>query len=200
MPEDPARGGKDMAMKINGIDGKFIVPNVNNPNYRFTQFEATMRANVNGIEKTVNVRNVVENAWNGVVKRSQQTACNECFKTLPQKKTLAEILAGADLVIHCLEPKEGKNYDSLPYANTAGRDIGLDPTPLFGTDPELITCTLIHELAHVGGASTNPRDPQEQAHAAEKTLLSCSCKQHYNKSVLGSFRIIKPGQLGPRYA
>jgi hypothetical protein len=189
-----------MAMMINGISGTFLVPNVNKTNYRFTKFEITMRANVNGIEKTVNVRSVLDNVWNGVVKRSKQTACNECFKTLSRKKTLAEILAEGDLVLHCLEPKEGKGYDSLPYADTAGRDIGLDPTPLFGTDPEAITCTLIHELAHVGGASTNPRDPQEQAHAAERTLLSCSCKQHYNKGVLGNFKIMKPGQLGPRYA
>ncbi len=85
----------------------------------------------------------------------------------------------------------------MPDADTAGRDIGIDPTLLFDADQTALVCTLIHELAHVGGASTDPGAPADQAHAAEKALMSCSCKQQYRKEVLGSIR--SGSGFGQRY-
>lgn len=187
-----------MAMKINGIAGTFLVPNVNKIAYKYTKFDATMKANVNGVVKTVNVKSVLETAWTAVTQRSKLKACNECFKLLFRKKTLAEILGEGDLTLHCLEPKAGHETTPLPDANTAGRDIGIDPGLLFDPDPLTLICTLIHELAHVGGASTNEAAPPDEAHAAEKTLLSCSCANKYDPKVLGSIKILKTG--GPAYA
>ncbi len=80
-------------------------------------------------------------------------------------------------------PKPGYTLDDLPDANTAGRDIGIDPTFLLEPDNVKLGCALVHELAHVAGATTNPGDPN--AGAAEAALKSCLCKDQYNPKALG---------------
>jgi hypothetical protein len=116
-----------MAMQINGIGGTFPVPNINKRTYRYVKFDATLKATVGAILKTVTVRTALESAWTGVVQRSNTKPCNECFRQLFRKKTLAEILTEGDLVLHLLEPKQGYTDVDLPEGNAAGRDIGLHP-------------------------------------------------------------------------
>jgi hypothetical protein len=185
-----------MAMKINGIDGVLPVPRVLKRTYRYVKFDMMLKATVNTVPKTVTVPTALETAWKGVVERSKTSSCNECFRRLSRKKTLAEILAEGDLVLHLLEPKEGFTDSDLPDANAAGRDIGLHPWLFFDSDPQALTCTLIHELAHVGGASTNEDEAFDVAHAAEKTLPSCGCKEQYRPGVLGSIKFMKPVAAG----
>jgi hypothetical protein len=190
-----------MAMRINGITGVFNVPNINKRAYRYARFDATLKAMVANVARTVAVQSVLETAWQNVVQRSKNASCNECFRQLFRKKTLAEILAEGDLVLHVLEPKEGFTDDDVPDGNAAGRDIGLHAALFFDSDPLALTCTLIHELAHVGGASTDADAAPDVAHAAEKTLLSCGCKAQYRKGVLGSIKLMRsPGTGGRRYA
>ncbi|HEY0283744.1 MAG TPA: hypothetical protein VGC23_00020, partial [Vicinamibacterales bacterium] len=156
---------------------------------------------VGTIPKTVTVRSALESAWTGVVKRSKTRSCNECFTKLFHKKTLAKILDEGDLVLHLLEPKQGYSDADLPDANAAGRDIGLHPALFFDSDPLALTCTLIHELAHVGGASTDAGAPRDISHAAENTLPSCGCEAQYRSEVLGSIKLMRSvGIGGSRYA
>jgi hypothetical protein len=116
--------------------------------------------------------------------------CNEYFKTLGKGKTLSDLVKGPDYVIHCLKPKDGKTYADLPYANTSGQDIGLDPGLFFETDPLILACTLVHELAHSAGASTNASADFAVAHAAEAALPKCNCQKQYNKDALGRIQNI----------
>lgn len=184
-----------MAMKINGIDGTFPVPRLLK-NYVYTKFSTSLTATMTtGVTKTVDVKTALNAAWNGVVQRSGQAMCNEYFEKLFQKKTLAAILNDGDLVIHCLEPKQGYSYSDLPDANNAGRDIGLDPQLFFDSDKSGLVCTLIHELAHVAGASADAGADRSVAHAAELALMSCSCKKQYRKEVVGSIH----GQFPPSF-
>lgn len=190
-----------MAMKINGIDGTLPVPNINKLAYHYVKFAPTLKATVDGVEKTVNVQNALRGAWGGVVQRSRTVSCNECFRQLFRKKTLAELLDEAPIVLHLLEPKQGYTDADMPEANAAGRDIGLHPWLFFASDALALTCTLIHELAHVGGASTNAREEYEIAHAAEKTLLKCGCKAQYRSEVMGSIKLMRQsGPAGSQYA
>jgi hypothetical protein len=190
-----------MAMKINGIPGALVVPNINKRKYRYAKFDATLKATVNTVLRTVNVQSALESAWAAVVQRSKTKSCNECFKKLVRKKSLAEILAEGDVVLHLLEPKEGSTDADLPDANAAGRDIGLHPWLFFDSDALALPCTLIHELAHVGGASTDPGAAPDVAHAAERTLLSCGCNSKYRAGVLGSIQFIRSvGTGGSRLA
>lgn len=190
-----------MAMKINGIGDSYTVPRVIT-DYLFKRFDPTMSAIMNGkIKKTVDIKAVLENAWNGVVAKSKQKPCNDYFKTLFRAKSLAEILDEGDIIFHCLEPKSGYSDSVLPEANTAGRDIGINPVLFFDSGPNVLVCALIHELAHVGGASTDRGAVLDKAHAAEKALMSCSCTRQYRKDVLGSIRILKSASgFGRRYA
>lgn len=177
-----------MAMKINGVDGTFPIPRLIK-NYVYTKFDKSMTATlVSGVQRTIDIKGSIETAWKGVVQRSGQKICNDYFATLFRQKTLTEILDEGDIIIHRLEPKPGFDYSALPDANTAGRNIGLDPSLFFDPDPAVLVCTLIHELAHVGGASTDSGAEFAKAHAAEKALLSCSCKAQYRKDVVGSIR------------
>ena len=185
-----------MALKINGITGTYLVPNVLRP-YRFVPFESTLKLRITtdggSEEKSFDVQSILTQTWRSVEQKSKFKACNEYFKTLFRKKTLKEILAEGDITLHCLEPKAGHTYAELPYANTAGRDIGLDPALFVEKDPAALACTLIHELAHVGGATTNP-DAQD-AHAAEMALNSCVCTRQYDKDIMGRIELL----TGTRY-
>lgn len=189
-----------MAMKINGITGTYSIPRLIK-NYVYTKWETEIKAQVaGGVIQKVDVQAKLEKAWKGVVDKARSKPCNECFKKLPKGKSLLEILGEGDIILHCLDPKKGFTFEDLPEANTAGRDIGIDPTCLFDPDPNTLVCILVHEVAHVGGASTDAGAAVELAHAAEKTLLSCSCTKYYRKNVLGRLLIFKEEEAGSRLA
>ncbi len=184
-----------MALIID-IKGKYhgLLPNVLSTIFRFRGFEkevltATFR---DGTSKDVDVSRQLNEAWGFITQRANiaHGKCNAYFKTLPRRKTLKEVLDEDDIVVHCLEPKSGHTYDDLPYANTAGRDIGIDPTILFETS-HVLACTLIHELAHVAGATTDKSD--SNAGDAEESLNHCLCKSQFHLGTLGTIETVTSG-------
>jgi len=183
-----------MALKINGITGTYLVPNVLRP-YKFIPFEKVLNLRITtdggSEEKSFDVQNILDQAWKQVERKADFKPCNAYFKSLFRKKTLKEILAEGDITLHCLVPKEGHTYAELPYANTAGRDIGLDPGLFVDKDSAALACTLVHELAHVAGATTNP-DAQD-AHAAEMALNSCTCVKQYDRDIMGRIELVGGG-------
>lgn len=191
-----------MALRINGIGGKYIIPNVLSNIYRYTAFDGPVlkyRATTKDgkvEEKSINVKKIIDSAWIFITKHAAtHKPCNEYFKTLPRKKTLREILTEGDITLHSLEPKGQHTIEHLPDANTAGRDIGISPYLLI-VDPDGLAATLIHELAHVGGASTNPDPGNPTSIAAEKALQFCLCKKRFRPEALGSIQIIEPRGAG----
>lgn len=143
----------------------------------------------------------INQAWKFITsKAATNKACNNYFKSLPSKKTLREILEDNKITVNLLVPKENSraavfnnappNFDKVVAANTTleGPNIGLHPDlMIFPSDApadaphlkdyanvsELIR-TLVHELAHVGGATTNQNDP-EHGLDAENSLPACGC-------------------------
>jgi hypothetical protein len=183
-----------MALKINGVTGTYTVMRLNKP-YRNTAFEPTLKLRVTtdggSQEKSFDVKMILEQAWKQVERKADLKPCNEYFKTLFQKKTLKQILVEADITLHCLEPKDGHTYAEVPDANTAGRDIGINPSLFLDKDASALACVLVHELAHVGGATTNAIAPD--AHAAELALNSCMCTKYYDKDIVGRIERIGSG-------
>ena len=153
------------------------------------------RANVKA-SKTIDIQPKLASVWTAVEQKARMGTCNDYFKTLNSGKSLAEILSDGDITIHLLEPKAGSTYADLPYANTAGRDIGIDPNLLFDAQQSNLVCTLIHELAHVGGATTNVGAAFAQAHAAEAALPKCGCSAQYQRTTIGSIRSLGGGRFG----
>jgi hypothetical protein len=171
---------------INGLQinyGGCSVPTIISKVYRYKAFDRTLVITVGGKEQNIVVSDKIKPAWAMVWKRAEHAPCNEYFKTLVGGKTLKEVLQGGVITLHYLTPRENQTFDKLPEANTAGRDIGINPAYLLDTDPAPLACTLIHELAHVAGATTNTRG--EHAGDAENALLSCMCKSHHNPANLG---------------
>ena len=187
-----------MAARINGITGTYTVPNVNRIKYKFSAFdgptiEYTEQApNGQPIRKSVNTKRLIEDAWRFAAERAAgQKACNDYFRTLPRKKTLREVLDEGAITFHCLVPKANYTFDDLPEACTAGRDIGFNPMVLIQNQAGLAG-TLIHELAHVAGASTNPDASDARSIAAETALLHCGCRQQFRKEAIGSIGFPSP--------
>lgn len=117
-----------------------------------------------------------------------QKSCNDYFKTLPKKKTLKEILQQT-ITIHLLAPKDGSTYADVPAGAAAGLDIGVHPE-LFLLGPSRLACTLVHELAHVAGATTDIG--AKNALAAENALKQCKCAKEYDDQNLGRIQTAKP--------
>jgi hypothetical protein len=186
-----------MALRINGIDGNYRVPTLRGKNYVYTAFQDKMTATmVDGTTKTVDIKPTLTSVWTAVEQKAKMGTCNDYFKTLNQGKTLSTILSEGDIKLHLLEPKPGSTYADLPYANAAGRDIAIDPNLLFDPQQANLVCTLIHELAHVAGASTDAFAPFAQAHAAEAALPKCGCAKQYQKTTVGSIRNFGTGGFG----
>jgi hypothetical protein len=181
-----------MALRINFKTKKnsstYPPPPVNKIKYEFGPFEPdpfTLSAETTDgktVTRQADVQGDLEEAWRFVTgTAAKYPSCNKYFKSLSRHKSLQEVLDEGDITIHRLVPKnkdrfgKGAMYTQadLPAADTAGRHIGLNETSFL--DPEGLRCTLIHELAHVAGASTNaaPEDPRSLE--AELALKYCKC-------------------------
>jgi hypothetical protein len=203
-----------MVFKISGFDSKKLPPSAYGKNYAFKLFGQTTRITqqrwvkikgekwcVSEAHNEHDVRQAIQKVWLGVVNRSKICGCNDYFKSLPMKKTLAEILVDGDFMVYRLALNDG-HFDttSLPHACIIGRDIGIDVNMLFEDDPQEVICTMIHELAHVGGALTDKIsyvDP-ELPLAAEKALPKCNCNKHYQEGTLGMINVRSGGKLASR--
>ena len=188
-----------MALKINGVDGTYPLPTLLNRKYVYKKFEAQMEATlVDGKSIIIDRKPKLTAIWAEVERKSKLKPCNDYFRKLSRinSVSLADILAGGDIRMHMLELKPGASYSDMPYANTAGRDIGIDPNFLVDPQPVNLICTLIHELAHIAGATTNTSAPFEQAHAAEAALPLCGCARQYQKDIIGRVQSIDSRRFG----
>ena len=178
-----------MPLQFAGIDTDMLPPSLLGKPYRYRKFEAPApgksgHAGPSAID-------VAKAAWDQVVHRASLPACNAYFKSLPRHTTLKEVIDERPITLWLLVPIEGYTYDSpeVPLANTAGRDMALIPRllePAKGAGKQLeLVCTLIHELAHVAGASTNNRIEDPHARDAEDALKKCSYMNQYNEGALG---------------
>ncbi len=181
---------------------QYTTPNVNKRKYRYADFGAGKvrfapkdgdggTPGIGSQPREIDVAAMVQAAWRRIIAQAARKECNNYFLTLARKKSLGDVLAEGDIVIHCLVPKEGFDWDDLPAANTAGRDIGINPA-LLGDDIDGLACTLIHELAHVAGATTNSASEDEQSRDAEQALNFCGCKKHYDRENRGSIEPLQP--------
>lgn len=174
---------------INGIEGvSRSIPHVNKRKYKYSAFDGpVLTYRDQNAEKSVDVKRTLEGAWRFITNRAAvHRPCNDYFKTLPRGKTLQEVLLEGDIYLHCLVPKSGYNFGDLPGANAAGRDIGINPLAII--DSTQLASTLIHELAHVAGASTNNDPTDTRSIAAETALRHCLCVQQFDP---GNFGLIE---------
>ena len=99
--------------------------------------------------------------------------CNAAFKRLPNGRSFADLWN---------DPNIWVSYDpdgrATKYGGRLGNDITLSQYTCRMGHWTLVA-TLVHELAHVGGAGGKAPD-------AENTLKACLMRAHYNPYVIGS--------------
>lgn len=122
------------------------------------------------------------------LKVQQHTPCNECFRRLPGKRSFKEVYNDPDVWI---------NYNGAFNATYAGftrkgsKEIVIHSTSIM-KGHLFVAATLVHEMAHVNGASGSGIDQ-----SAEKTLKACLLPQMFNPNVYGAIdRFVRPGSGG----
>lgn len=175
------------------FNSKFSIPRVVSGIYEYSAIERLYTNTMSdGKIITVNVEDQVTKAWQYLEKNcAKSDACNAYFKKLSGGKSLDEWMVSTEFVVHLLRPKKnsrsGKTYveEDLPQASCAGKDIGISMYTFIdkkGNDASL-AAVLLHEIAHHGGATTNPS--VEKALEAENALIPCGLKQYFIDSARG---------------
>jgi hypothetical protein len=99
--------------------------------------------------------------------------CNDAFKTLPGGLTLLQVWNDPNVWIN-FDP----SLQNGDYGATRGKEVTITAFSL-RAGYWTVAATLVHELAHVNGASGTTHD-------AEGTLRSCLLKNLENPSIIGS--------------
>ena len=173
-------------------DGKqgLSVPNVLSRVYKYGSLTEVPSVRIGEKISTINSRKRIGDAWNYIeVNCAKSKDCNGYFSKLYKKSSLADIMSNVTFTVHDLLPKDGHTDEELPFASSAGKDFALSIfavlKPITGaqnTTAEL-AATILHEIAHYAGASTNPRDSKSLE--AENALLYCGMKQYHNPDAKG---------------
>ncbi len=99
--------------------------------------------------------------------------CNKCFKALPGGKTFDEVLADDTVWIN-YEPRTDRGWYGITIS-VGGKDVSISQSA-FKKGKWWVAGTLVHELAHVNGASASTGD-------ADNTLLCCGLKNMYEGAI-----------------
>ncbi len=162
------------------------VPRVLSRKYRYENLSEVYTVVMDDRSKTtINTRSRVDGAWTYIEKHCAKSKhCNDYFAGLQKRKTLAEILQTVTFTVHQLAPKEGYRDEDLPLANSAATDFALSVIAfLDAKTDEALAATILHELAHYAGATTNTED--KNALDAERALVPCGLKQYFNENAKG---------------
>ena len=173
-------------LKINGITGNYGTIRAQiRGKYNYGPFTKTITYQVTDAKgrktvKTVDVKKKITTAWRFVTTRAAaHRPCNLYFQRLPGKKSLAQLLKQR-IVLHALVPRKGYTDQDLPRGAGSVSAIGLNLLLFVDKGTAEMQATLIHELAHLGGASTDSTSLQ-----AENALKHCLMPKHFDPKAVG---------------
>jgi hypothetical protein len=110
--------------------------------------------------------------------------CNKCFSALPGGRTFDDVFDDPNVFIS-FDPS-GPNSGRTDAVG--GKEITIGASE-FGRGRWSVAATLVHELAHVNGASATTAD-------AENTLRCCGLSDHFRPGAVGAIA----SDSGSRYA
>jgi hypothetical protein len=100
--------------------------------------------------------------------------CNECFSALPGGRSFDDVLMDNSVWVS-YEPSRTVDWYGIYLSAT--NEICVSQAA-FDIGRWMVASTLVHELAHVNGASGYTDE-------AERTLLRCGLRRLYDKDVVG---------------
>ena len=116
---------------------------------------------------------ILERAIEMLKRRRSMKSCNEGFSKLPNGKSFDQVLDDNDIwVSYC------SSTTSLGTTEQGTKEITIFEKA-FQRGVTVVASTLLHEMAHVNGASQNGLQ-------AEGTLLCCGFSKEYDKENVGS--------------
>ncbi len=170
--------------------GKAMIPRIVSNVYSYTNMAEVPVLQIGKAKITVNTQKRIGDSWTYIQGHcAKSKECNEYFASLSRKQSLADIMQSVTFTAHMLAPKKDYTDDDLPLANSAGADIGfcifafIDTEKGVENSTEELAATILHELAHYAGATTNARDTN--ALAAENSLIHCGLKRFFRKEHTG---------------
>ncbi len=174
-------------MKINGINGKYgTTRGPLRSGYNYGPFPKTLTFDVTDprtkktTRKNLDVKGEIDKAWLWISKKAAaHRPCNNYFRKLARGKSLAQILK-EPIVLHALQPKPGKKDSDLPRGASGGKSVGINLLLIADQNRAALCATLIHELAHVAGASISKTSIE-----AETALKHCLLSQQFDPNALG---------------
>lgn len=174
-------------MKINGIDKNYgITRGPLRSYYNYGPFPKTLIFDVTDpttkkvTRKSLNVKQEIDKAWLWITRKAAaHRPCNNYFRKLAVRKSLAQILK-QPIVLHALQPKTGKQDSDLPRGASGGNSVGINLLLIAEQKQAALCATLIHELAHVAGASISKTSIE-----AETALKHCLLSQQFDPKALG---------------
>ena len=184
-----------MPLKYNQGQRGMVVPNVLSRTYRYSSWQGNIVLKVTpkgrgAVTISINPTRRIAAAWRHIEKRcAAGKNCNRYFSSLHKGQTLSDILKNVTFTVHQLVPKPGVDIMKLPNANSAGNDFALSLWSFLADDAtkenttEALAATILHELAHYAGATTNPG--AKNALEAENALLHCGLKRFFNPKAKG---------------
>jgi hypothetical protein len=177
-----------MPLRYNFGQAGITIPNVLSKRYRYTRLEEIYQIEMSSKSKTsVNTKKMIDNAWKYIEDNCAKIeTCNAYFAKFRKGVTLADILKDVTFTVHRLIPKDKYTEEDLPEANSAGSDFALSMyTFIEKTSAEALAATILHEIAHFAGATTNARDDDPRGLEAEDSLIHCGLGKYHNIKARG---------------
>ena len=184
-----------MPLRFNDGKRHLLVPNVLSRVYCYRPWQGNIlmkvpRPSGTVVSIVIDPKKRIAKAWAYIEKRcARLKSCNRYFLSLHERKSLRSILQDVTFTVHELVPKPGAKDHDLPLANSAGAEFALSVWAFLDTDlpgqnsTEALAATILHEIAHYAGATTNVR--AKDALQAEKALIHCGLKRFYNPNAKG---------------
>ncbi|MFT3734998.1 MAG: hypothetical protein QM776_08240 [Rhodocyclaceae bacterium] len=174
-------------MKLHLGENRCSIPRVLSKVYKYARFDAVYSLRVGDSDIiSINPEKQLTDAWKHIAENcAKSEKCNDYFKKLHRTRSLSDIMEKDELVFHLLTPIGKYTENDLPMGNGAGKDIGISLFALIDgrDDVKKMAATVLHEIAHYAGASTDPEGAQ--ALQAENSLVPCGLKPYFNKDAKG---------------
>lgn len=181
-----------MPLKYNDGDRSVLVPNLLRRKYHYSSWQGNVVLKTSNKTITINPKKRIDDAWKHIEKNcAKNEKCNQYFSSLHKGQTLGAILKDVTFTVHQLIPNTDADESKMPFANSAGRDFALHIYAFLDVDAdtvkensnEALAATILHELAHYAGATTDP--DSVKALDAENALTHCGLKRFHNPEAKG---------------